>query len=569
MRHIFCYLPAMRYIYFSAIIFFTACNTGEQNGNTPIPSANNEKIIVRTDTIYLTKNADITPANSYSDLFLDSAVIEQFIEQKKLSADESKSFRSFYNYRNLQFAWFTSQGFTEQAQGFWNLQDKFGNDNSDKKLRNKIDTLLNNDSLVISRYDTSISNIELALTNAYLKFYLQNRTKTLFANTSPEKAIPVKKENAFILTDTILKQRPDSSLANKATSQYFLLKQKLQLYDSIAKKGGWHTIIFTPKQVKKGASSPTIGLIKKRLQLTGDLNAGDTTNIFNDSLASAVKDYQRRNGMKPTGIITDTLIISLNVPVDKRIQQLIINLYRMQWMPAIEDANYITVNIPDFMLNAFENNAKVFDMPVVVGKEGTNTTMFNGNLDQIVFSPYWNIPASIVKNEIMPKMKADPTYLKSKNMEIVGKNDSLPTIRQLPGGDNALGKVKFLFPNRYDIYFHDTNAKDIFKKEVRAASHGCIRLADAEKMATYLLRNKPEWTPEKIHAAMNSAKEQYVKLNPSMPVSITYFTAWVDETGQLNFRNDVYGNDKKIIQMMFGNNFMAPAPIANDSVIKK
>ncbi len=158
-------------------------------------------------------------------------------------------------------------------------------------------------------------------------------------------------------------------------------------------------------------------------------------------------------------------------------------------------------------------------------------------------------------------------------MEIVGKNDSVPTIRQLPGKDNALGKVKFLFPNRYDIYLHDTYAKEIFKKDVRAVSHGCIRLADAEKMANYLLRNNSAWTPEKVNAAMNSGKEQYVKLSPAMPVTITYFTTWVDETGQLNFRDDVYSNDKKISQMMFGNNVLpapsSPANAANDSTQTK
>ncbi|MEO6584617.1 MAG: L,D-transpeptidase family protein [Ferruginibacter sp.] len=227
------------------------------------------------------------------------------------------------------------------------------------------------------------------------------------------------------------------------------------------------------------------------------------------------------------------------------------NIQRAQWMPASTEANYISVNIPDYMLNVYENNAKVFEIPVAVGKEGTSTTMFTGDLNQIVFSPYWNIPKSIVKNELLPKIKTNPNYLKSRNMEVVGKNDSLPTIRQLPGKDNALGKVKFLFPNRYDIYFHDTYAKGVFDKQVRAVSHGCIRLADAEKLANYLLRNNNAWTPEKINAAMNSDKEQYVKLSPSMPVIITYYTTWVDETGGLNFRNDLYDNDSKLAQMMF------------------
>lgn len=557
----------MRYLYIIAIALISACNTTEQKQDTSA-TTDSGKVITRTDTVYLTRNAGITPANSYSDLFLDSAALEQFIQSKKLPDGEAKNFRSFYNFRNMQFAWFTSLGLTEQAKGFWNLQDKYG-ETTDKTLRKRLDTLLNMDTLIISRFDTSIINTELALTTAYLQFYKTNRNKTLFANLSPEKTIPVKKENAIAFADTILAQRIDSSTGNKAASQYLLLKQKLQLYSSIARQGGWRTIIFTSRQIKKGTSSPAIVLIKRRLQLTGDMIGTDTSNLFNDSVIITIKNYQQRNGMKPTGMITDTLVRSLNIPVDKRIQQIIINLNRMQWMPVTQDANYISVNIPDFMLYAFEKNEKVFEMPVVVGKEGTNTTMFTGNLDQIVFSPYWNIPASIVKNEMLPKMKSDPNYLKSKHMEVVGKNDTLPTIRQLPGQENALGKVKFLFPNRYDIYFHDTYAKEIFKKDVRAVSHGCIRLADAEKMANYLLRNNSAWNAEKVHASMNSGKEQYVKVDPSMPVTITYFTAWVDENGKLNFRDDVYSNDKKISQMMFGNYVLPNTPPANDSSVKK
>ena len=299
------------------------------------------------------------------------------------------------------------------------------------------------------------------------------------------------------------------------------------------------------------------------------MSGTDSTADFNDSLLMAIKNYQLHNGMKPSEIITDTLIRSLNIPVEVRIQQIIINLNRMQWMQPMQQTNYLSVNIPDFLLTVIENNTKAFDIPVAVGKEGTNTTMFTGEMNQVVFSPYWNIPASIVQREILPKMKADPDYLKSRRMEIVGKNDSLPTIRQLPGKDNSLGQVKFLFPNRYDIYFHDSYAKDIFNKDKRAVSHGCIRLADAEKLAVYLLRNNNSWTPQKVNTAMNAGKEQYVKLSPAMPVAITYYTAWVDETGQLNFRDDIYSNDKKIAQMMFSNIVQPTVPAAKDTSIKK
>ena len=303
------------------------------------------------------------------------------------------------------------------------------------------------------------------------------------------------------------------------------------------------------------------------MQLSDDY-LNDTSSNFTDSLEVAIKDYQQRHGLKPTGIINDSLIASLNVPVENRIQQLIINLNRAQWMSPIQDSNYIIVNIPDFMLTAYENNAKVLSIPVAVGKQGTNTTIFSGDLNQIVFSPTWNIPPSIVKRDIVPAMKSDPGYLRKNDMEIVRRNDSLPEIRQLPGENNTLGKVKFLFPNRYDIYLHDTKAKEVFKQKNRAVSNGCIRLADAETFANYLLVDNDDWSPEKVDAAMNAGKEQFVKLSKPVPVVITYYTAWVDENGKLNFRDDVYGHDRRISQMMFSNIVRPVDSIPRDSLKK-
>jgi len=212
----------------------------------------------------------------------------------------------------------------------------------------------------------------------------------------------------------------------------------------------------------------------------------------------------------------------------------------------------IIVNIPEFVLHVYENKKKAWDMNVVVGKEGHNTTMFTGDLNQIVFSPYWNVPPSIVQKEILPKIASNPGYLASQNMEQTGTDENgVPKIRQLPGAQNSLGRVKFLFPNSFNIYFHDTNAKSLFEKDKRAFSHGCIRLAEPEKMAQYLLRDQPEWTPEKIEQAMDSGQEQYVKLKDPVPVIITYYTAWVDDNGQLNFRDDIYSHDQDLGSKMF------------------
>jgi murein L,D-transpeptidase YcbB/YkuD len=220
-------------------------------------------------------------------------------------------------------------------------------------------------------------------------------------------------------------------------------------------------------------------------------------------------------------------------------------------MPHEPEGKLILVNIPEFVLHFSDGKNKIFDMDVVVGKEGHNTMMFTGKLSQIVFSPYWNVPPSIVKKEILPKLETDPNYLVEQEMEITGDEGGLPVIRQLPGEKNSLGKVKFLFPNSFDIYFHDTPAKSLFEKDKRAYSHGCIRLSDALKMAEYLLKDDSEWPPEKIIDAMNSGDEKYVKIKDPIPVFITYYTAWVDENNQLNFRDDIYGRDLEVAKKMF------------------
>jgi murein L,D-transpeptidase YcbB/YkuD len=188
---------------------------------------------------------------------------------------------------------------------------------------------------------------------------------------------------------------------------------------------------------------------------------------------------------------------------------------------------------------------------VVVGKEGHNTVIFTGNLKYIVFSPYWNVPTSIVRNEVLPGMKRNKNYIASHNMEITGYSGNLPIVRQKPGPKNSLGRVKFLFPNSYNIYLHDTPSKSLFSENSRAFSHGCIRLGEPAKLAQFLLRKDSSWTDEKIQKAINSGKEQYVTLKNPVPVYIGYFTAFVDRKGRLNFRDDIYGHDERMGKMMF------------------
>ena len=415
-----------------------------------------------------------------------------------------------------------------------------------------MDNLITEGELAVSASDKSYVNTELTLTEHFIKYMLNNYEKGYVKRKEMERFIPRKKEDPLALADSLVtKKHKDDKYFEDVNESYKSLKDQLSKYLEIAKKGGWPQVTPVKKSLKKGSSSPEIAVIKKILLATGDLAVADTSQVFNDTLELAVKNFQERHGYRPSGIISDSIIKEMNVPVVKRIQQLLMNMDRTRWLASEPKGNLIVVNIPEFVLHLYEGKQKVFDIDVVVGKEGHNTMMFNGDLNQVVFSPYWNVPTSIVTKELLPSIAKNSNYLASQNMEITGEEDGVPVIRQLPGAKNALGKVKFLFPNSFNIYLHDTPSKSLFEKDKRAYSHGCIRVKEPEKLANYILRNQTEWTPEKISEAMNSGNEKFVKVKDPIPVVITYYTAWVDEQGRLNFREDIYGHDTNLARKMF------------------
>jgi len=501
----------------------------------------------------------ITKENSYSDLFLDSMAMEKFFMDNKIHDTLARRMRSFYNTRNYQYAWFSSDGLTEQARGFWNLHDyvnTYSDDSTlkDKKLQKRMDNLVTEENLSISASNKTFMDTELTLTSHFIQYMLRNYEKGYVKRKEMERFIPRKKEDPLYLADSLInKKHKDDKYFEDVNAAYRGLKEQLEHYYEIVKQGGWPQINAGRKSYKKGTTAPEIVTIKKRLNMSGDMPIVDTTALFNDTLEVAIKSYQERHGFNPSGIITEELIKEMNVPALYRLEQILMNMDRMRWLAADQSGRLIVVNIPEFKLHVTENGKKVFDMVVVVGKEGHNTMMFNGDLNQVVFSPHWNVPQSIVRNEILPAMESNPGYLESQNMEIVENDGVYPVIRQRPGRGNALGKVKFLFPNSFNIYFHDTPSKSLFEKDKRAFSHGCIRLKEPAKMARYVLSNQPEWTDSRIEAAMNSGIEKFVKVKDPIPVVITYYTAWVDESGKLHFREDIYGHDQRLAKKMFIN----------------
>lgn len=527
-----------------ALIVFTSCKTRSRRIWQRI--VNSEKV---EEDVYA-RDYSITKENAYNDIFLDSAGFEKFIADNAMVDSISENMRDFYNMRNFEYAWFDSKGLTEQALGFRSLH-KFKTDSVNKKLDQQLDNLLLHDKK-IDPADPVIMGIELQLTRRFVQFILDSYKDDNIGLRNLESFIPIKKQDIFTLADSLLSQKSENAEKfAKINPFYSGLRGQLQKYLDIAKKGNWDTVPLTKTRYKVGKNFPEILHIKNRLAATGELAVADTSTMFTPELEEAIKKYETTHGMSPDGKIGPVLIKSLNVSATDRIKQLLVNMERMRWMPIRKEGKLLMVNIPEFTLHVTEGENHVKHMPVVVGKEGHTTVLFSDALEYVVFSPYWNIPPSIVRNEILPAMSRNGNYLAKNNMEITGKSNGIPEIRQKPGPSNSLGLVKFLFPNSFNIYFHDTPAKSLFEQDNRAFSHGCIRLGDPVWMANYLLQDEPEWTPEKIKAAMNAGTEKTVKLKTPVPVIITYYTAWIGEDGQLQFRDDIYGNDKNVERKMF------------------
>lgn len=325
-------------------------------------------------------------------------------------------------------------------------------------------------------------------------------------------------------------------------------------------KGGW---LKVPSTVKPGQSGAAVTALRNRLAMSGELKADPAkAEAYDADVVEAVKGFQALHSIAESGVVDAPTLAALNVPLDQRIEQVAINLQRWRWMPDELGERHFFVNIPYFHLIAREAGKPVMDIRVVVGKPGNNTPIFSEDMSTVVFSPYWNIPDTIAENETAPAVARDPNYLARQGIEILRVSSSGSEVvdsrevdwnnansvkglvfRQKPGDTNALGHVKFLFPNPYNVYLHDTPADALFSRPGRAFSHGCVRVEEPETLAKYVLKGYSEWSEEAIFAAMRSGVEKQVRLKEKIPVHIAYFTAWVDPNGGLHFQPDIYGYD--------------------------
>jgi murein L,D-transpeptidase YcbB/YkuD len=339
------------------------------------------------------------------------------------------------------------------------------------------------------------------------------------------------------LSDAIGRMRPQDY-------DYEMLRRKLADYRKIALAGGWATIP-EGKSLKRGDkdSPERLQALRARLQAEGiRANVGDSTNVYDQSLAAAVAQFQTRHAIGVDSALGKETLDALNVPATFRLAQIAANLERYRWLPRALGSKYILVNVPAFRLQGYENGKKTIEMKVIVGSEfeGRATPVFSDSMELVVFRPYWEVPDKIAETELLPK--GIPS-----DFEVTTQNGK-PHLRQRPGPKNALGFVKFLFPNDFNIYLHDTPADKLFEKDVRAFSHGCIRLEKPDLLAQWVLG----WDAGRVHEAMeNGPDNRAVKMPKKIPVYIVYFTAYVRD-GQLWFGNDLYLRDDPLVQAVGG-----------------
>jgi murein L,D-transpeptidase YcbB/YkuD len=311
------------------------------------------------------------------------------------------------------------------------------------------------------------------------------------------------------------------------------------------------------------------------LLLVGDLSPNATppadSQTYDGALVEAVKHFQRRHGLKDDGRLGSDTLRQLNVPLSNRVLQLQLALERWRWLPLEFSAPPIVVNIPDFRLRALDENNKVtLDMRVVVGKSmPTQTPVFSRDMTYVVLRPYWNVPPSILRGEIVRAIQRDRNYIANKRYEVTTVNGTVVTsgtisdevladlkagklaIRQRPGPTNALGLVKLIFPNEFNVYLHSTPAAELFSRTRRDFSHGCIRVEKPAELTAWVLRNNSDWSVSRVQQAMEHGKDNVtITLNQGVPVFIVYATALAYENGEVHFYDDIYGHDAKLAQVL-------------------
>jgi murein L,D-transpeptidase YcbB/YkuD len=417
--------------------------------------------------------------------------------------------------------------------------------------------------------------LDLLLTDAFLVY----GSHLLMGRVNPETIDPEwvasrrQADMAEILQAALEDGSVPESLENLLPPQsgYARLRQALAQHRAIERDGGWGKVPEGAK-TQKGDRDQRVAALRERLLASGDLVPApdDTAELFDHRLEEAVRKFQRRHGLSEDGVVGPGTLAALNLSVEERIRQILVNMERWRWLPQDLGEVHVLVNIANFELDVVKRTQPVMTMRAIVGKHYRRTPVFSDRITYLVLSPFWHVPPNLAVQDVLPLARKDPSYMTNQRIRVfqgwgADAKEIDPTtidwskvsgktfgyrLRQDPGPRNALGRVKFMFPNKFNVYLHDTSSPELFTKTERTFSSGCIRIEKPIDLAEYLLRDDPAWTRERIVAVADKGVEQTVQVPRPLPIHILYWTAWVNEDGITHFRRDIYGRDALLLEAL-------------------
>lgn len=488
----------------------------------------------------------------------------------------------FYAARDYRPAWLNGKGLTPEA---WDLL-KVIRGASEEGLcsrdyhREEVETLYPGVERSLSSQGFTdprpLVDLDLLLTDAFFLYALHcaegrvpvaDTAREGFSKRSPLDPVPLLQEGLRKGIGKILREL----LPGEAV--YARTRGALALYREILGKGGW-PLVPTGAPLREGDRDSRVKVLRERLTVTGDY-VGEKTedpDLFDGYLGRAVRRFQARHGLGVDGVVGNATSMALNAPVEERIEQILLNMERWRWLPRSLGSSHILVNMADFDLRVVEEGRPVLRMRVIVGKDYRQTPVLSDRIRYLVLNPYWHVPHMIAVEDMLPQIRKDPEYLRRERVQVfrgwgneaqevdpaaidwsrLGETRFPYRLRQEPGPQNALGQIKFMFPNRFGVYLHDTPKRSLFNRAERLFSSGCIRIEKPLELAAYLLREDPRWTMETLQAALAEKRDEKVMLPRPEPIHLLYCTAWAEPDGTVHFRRDIYGRDRALAEALNG-----------------
>jgi murein L,D-transpeptidase YcbB/YkuD len=506
---------------------------------------------------------------------LQPALVGQVPDSCPSEDDLCRAISRFYRHRDYRPAWVEREGLLPEGAialtalhraGFHGLRAV---DYDDPWMDDLLDGVISRPVILGTVFDGQQIRLDLVLTELILRYAFDRsvgRTAPdLVGSDRPDRAA-LCPDLAVALADALDEGRLGAFLAALGPRHraFKALQRRLPHYQQIAAAGGWPTVDEGPP-LQRGDCGPRVVQLWHRLAAAGDGLAASAGTCFDLHLEAAVRHFQQRHGLRADGVVGEDTLAALNVPVEARLRQIQINLERWRWMPAQLGPRYLLVNIPAFEMEIVQAGRVVETLRTIVGRKDRPTPMLTGAITYLELNPYWHVPPKIAREDLLPKIQANPEFLARQHFHVFDSwaadareidprsidwsslsGDHFPfRLRQAPVRQNALGQVKFMFPNEQSVYIHDTPGKRLFERSSRPFSSGCVRVQEPLVLADFLLAGQG-WDQSRLSQTVASAQRQVVLLEKPVPVYLVYHTAWVAQDGDVHFADDIYGHDQRL-----------------------